>query len=426
MPKIPRPPSYRYHKATRRAVVVIRGTSFYLGPWNSPESHAEYRRVIAEHWSPAAVAPPTPPGKGAPPPAAPAPGPGLSVAELILEYWNRRVLPYYVKDGRPTSERDNIRQALRFLRRTYGHTPARDFGPLALKAVRRTMIEAGRCRTLINKDVHRIRGLFRWAAGEELYPGPSLAGLEAVEALEKGRSEARERPPVGVVPEATVLATLPHLSPQVAAMVRLQLLTAARPGEVGAIRPRDVDRTDPACWVYRPESHKTEHHGKERAIPIGPRAQAVLRPWLDRAPDAYCFSPAEVVEARTPGATTAPPKPPRKGREAARRPKPGGRYTKDSYRTAVARACDRAFPHPTLAKIPPKKLASDQRAELRAWRKARRWHPHQLRHTQATIIRREFDSEAAQVILGHSKPDTTQIYAERDLERAKSVMARVG
>jgi len=427
MPKIPRPPSYRYHKATRQAVVVIRGASFYLGPWNSPDSHAEYRRVIAEHWSTGAktTPPPPAPGKGATP-AAPASRPGLSVAEVILEFWNRRVLPYYVKDGRPTSERDNIRQALRFLRRAYGHTPARDFGALGLKAVRQTMIEAGRCRTLINKDVHRIRGMFRWAAGEELYPGPSLAALDAVEALTKGRSDAKEHPPVGVVPEATVLATLPHLSPQVAAMVRLQLLTAARPGEVGTIRPRDIDRSDPACWVYRPESHKTEHHGRERVIPIGPKAQEVLRPWLDRAPDAYCFSPAEVVEARTPGATTAPPKPRRKGREQARRPKPGGRYTKDSYRTAVARACDRAFLHLTLAKIPAKKLTPEQRGELAAWRKAHRWHPHQLRHTQASVIRREFDSEAAQVILGHSKPDTTMIYAERDLERAKAVMRQVG
>lgn len=287
------------------------------------------------------------------------------------------------------------------------------------------MIQAGRCRRLINQDVHRIRAMFRWAAGEELIPGDALAGLAAVEALEKGRSQAKERPPIAAVDEAVVMATLPHLSPQVAAMVRLQLLTAARPGEIAAIRPRDVDSSDCSAWVYRPESHKTEHHGRERVIAIGPRGQDVLRPWLDRGSDAYCFSPAEVVAGRE--AAREPMAEPRglRGRSAAR-PKPGGRYTKDSYRVAVARACDRAFPHPTIRKARGKPLSADARAELLAWRKAHRWHPHRLRHTRATEIRRAFDTEAAQVILGHAKPDTTVIYAERDLARAREVMREIG
>ncbi len=35
-------------------------------------------------------------------------------------------------------------------------------------------------------------------------------------------------------------------------------------------------------------------------------------------------------------------------------------------------------------------------------------------------------AEAAQVILGHSKPDTTLVYAERDLEKAREVMREIG
>ena len=46
MPK-PKPvPSYRLHKATGQAVVVLRGRSYYLGKFGSPESKAEYRRVM--------------------------------------------------------------------------------------------------------------------------------------------------------------------------------------------------------------------------------------------------------------------------------------------------------------------------------------------------------------------------------------------
>jgi integrase len=43
------------------------------------------------------------------------------------------------------------------------------------------------------------------------------------------------------------------------------------------------------------------------------------------------------------------------------------------------------------------------------------WHPNQLRHNFATLARRQFGSEAAQVVLGHSRADMTQVYAERDL-----------
>ena len=405
MPRNHRPPTYRLHKARRCAVVTIDGRNHYLGPYGSPESHEKYARLIAE-WRLHSrhLLPTTGPGRI---------DSTLSVNELILAYF-RHAQAYYVKDGRPTSEQDNIRQALRFVRQSFGTTPAGEFGPLALKAVRQAMIEAGRSRRLINKDVHRIRAMFRWAAAEELYPGEALAALAAVAGLEKGRSDARERPPIRPVAEETVEATLPHLSPQVAAMVRLQLLTAARPGEVCAIRPRDVDRSQ-AVWLYRPGSHKTEHRGRERVIAIGPRAQEVLAPWLERGPEVHCFCPAEVVAERgTPG----------RGRAA--RPLPGGKYTRHSYRVAVARACDRAFPHPTIVKKRGVALTDDQAAELAAWRKAHRWHPHRLRHTRATEIRKRYDVEAAQVILGHSKPDTTLVYAERDLEKAREVMREIG
>jgi integrase len=56
----------------------------------------------------------------------------------------------------------------------------------------------------------------------------------------------------------------------------------------------------------------------------------------------------------------------------------------------------------------------------------RSWTPHQIRHTRATEIRRDFDLEAAQLILGHSRPDTTLIYAARDLGRASEVARKTG
>jgi integrase len=70
-------------------------------------------------------------------------------------------------------------------------------------------------------------------------------------------------------------ATLEHLPDVVADMVRLQRLTGMRPAEVCIVRPCDIDQSNDV-WAYRPESHKTEHHGRERAIPVGSRGQEIL------------------------------------------------------------------------------------------------------------------------------------------------------
>jgi integrase len=67
-----------------------------------------------------------------------------------------------------------------------------------------------------------------------------------------------------------------------------------------------------------------------------------------------------------------------------------------------------------------------RRAARAAWSVAHVWHPHQLRHTAATRLRREFGLEAAQVILGHKTLKVTEIYAEKNVEAAQRIMATAG
>ena len=55
-----------------------------------------------------------------------------------------------------------------------------------------------------------------------------------------------------------------------------------------------------------------------------------------------------------------------------------------------------------------------------------RWSPNRLRHTAATEIRKRFGLEAAQVTLGHSQADVTQIYAEKNLTLAVEVARKIG
>ncbi len=322
---------------------------------------------------------------------------------MLLAYL-RHAESYYVKNGKATRETTNIQLALRPVRRLYGHTPARDFGPLALKAVRQDMIDSGLCRNEVNKRVGKVVRAFKWAVGEELVPPSVHHGLQAVSGLRRGRADVRESEPVRPVPEAFVDAIRSHVARQVWAMVELQRLTGMRPGEVVLVRGRDLD-TSGRVWTYRPGSHKTEHHGRERVICLGPKAQAVLRPWLRPAPEGPLFSPAEAVAERNAEKRRlrkAPLTPSQRARARRRSPRkaPGDAYTADSYRRAIAYGCK--------------------------WAGVPRWHPNRLRHNAATAIRSRFGLEAAQLVLGHAKADVTQVYAERDLARAVAVMAEFG
>lgn len=65
-------------------------------------------------------------------------------------------------------------------------------------------------------------------------------------------------------------------------------------------------------------------------------------------------------------------------------------------------------------------------ADVLAWRHRHHWHPHQLRHTAGTELRKQHGVEAAQVILGHKRLSTTEIYAEKNVEAARKIMAAVG
>ena len=55
-----------------------------------------------------------------------------------------------------------------------------------------------------------------------------------------------------------------------------------------------------------------------------------------------------------------------------------------------------------------------------------RWTPNRLRHNAATIIRKEYGIEAAQVMLGHSRADITQVCAERDRTKALKTAEEIG
>ncbi len=413
-----RVPKYRLHNGSGQALVEIGGRRVYLGKHNSPESREKYRRLVAELMSPKGVGPVAMPGAS------------LRINGLILQYF-RFAKTYYVKNGKPTDEVAGLRAALRRLRKLYGRTSPEAFGPKAFKIVRESMIQEGLSRKYVNDSMARIRRMFRWSVAEELVSPAVFQALLAVPGLRRGRSEARETKRIMPVSDEALAATLPYLPEVVADMVRLQRLAAMRPAEVCILRPCDLDRSRDV-WVYRPAHHKTEHAGKERAVPLGPKAQQVLLRYLTRDSQAYCFRPSDSERKRRAAQRAARKTPLSCGNRpgTCQAPNParaaGERYSVASYRRAIQRACDKAFPHTILSAMPLGDLDASQCVDLRNWRDAHRWSPNQLRHSAATEIRKRFGLEAAQVVLGHSSADVTQVYAERDLLRGFEVAREIG
>ncbi|HJZ93580.1 MAG TPA: site-specific integrase [Gemmataceae bacterium] len=390
-------PSYRRHKQSGQAVVTLndpmgRRRDVLLGPYGSPESKAEYARVIGE-WQVSHHA---------------LPGPALAditVNELLLRFWGHVEEHYRHPDGTPTTEVENFRYALKPLRELYGHTPAGKFGPLALKAVRQRWVNAELSRRFINQRVGRIKRMFKWAVAEELVPAAAYQALQAVEGLKQGRTAAKDRPAVQPVPAEHIDRVLPFLRPQVRAMIELQRLTGMRPGEVCRIRWGDIDQSG-EVWVYRPGRHKTAYRGRPREVLIGPRGQEILGRFEKSDIQAPIFSPREAVQAlqreRVEKRVTKYylSRQRRQTRKAKPKRQPADCYSIESYGYAVARACRKAS-------VPV-------------------WYPYRLRHTYGTEVRKEFGLEAAQVLLGHTRADVTQVYAEANRDRGKRIAARIG
>ena len=407
MPKLlTKPPKYTCHKASGQAVVKVGGKVRYLGPFNSAESKVRYQAVIAE-WAAEQKCKPAAAVTESLPEA------DTTISELLAAYL-RHAQEYYVKGGQITSQVHIVRTVARLWKEAFGGMLVRKIKPAHLKAVQNRMVTDGQSRCYVNKVTTASKSLFRWAVENDLAPAEVWQGLMAVRGLAKGRTAARETDPIGPVDDTVVDATLPYLPEVVADMVRLQRATGARPSEVCTIRPVDVNRTG-EVWLYRPARHKTEHHDRGRVIAIGPRGQEILARYLLRPEQAHCFSPRE-SELRRHASRREARESPMTPSQAARKPKSSprrsakDRYTRDSYRRAVARAVEVANEERAKAGIDPMP----------------HWHPNQLRHSLGTEVRQRFGLEAAQVVLGHSKADVTQVYAERDQRLAVEVARQVG
>ncbi len=371
-------PKYpRKSHATGQARISIKGRCYYLGKFGSPESHEEYRRLMAEF----AMGNFTPAPRSAGPQR-------ISISKMVALWLSST-------DTAP-KELEQVKLAIVPLDRLFGGSMADEFDAKRLKTLRDAMISGSwmnakeravrkkmgkPCdwsRSNVNHQIARVKRLFQWAEIEgHIAKGvwQHLAALGPIPRRAAVRTTEKRKP---VDFESQVKPCLPFLPPQVAAAVQVQYYAGMRPGEVLSMRRNEVDMvTLPGVWLYRPTEHKTDYRGDELIKVIGPLGQTVLAPWLMAAePDGYVFPPLRNRYQR-------------------------GRYDVHGYGVAIARACVRAG--------------------------VVKWSAYCLRHAAARRAEEAGGLAGAAAHLGHRGLETTLVYTGRqNLAIAAELAKKIG
>lgn len=433
-------PVMRRHKPSNTARIVIDGKVYSLGRWGTDEARMRFDTFIAAYVTsgrtsidaaraalaaPVAAVRPATALRAVVAPIAPSPAPtnaeaGLTVGELAARYLRhiQATKPKY----RGSSLWHGALAASRSVR-PLAAMPASAFGSRALAQVQRQLIETPmptrrkvkegeapppekhRSRRYVNDVIGRVRQMFHWGVLEELVPDDRVKALEIVPTIVRGQTKARETKKRKPVRPSIVRATLPYLTPEVADLIRFIRLTGCRPSEAARMKLSRIRDRDREVWRYVPRKHKTAHHGKQRHIAIGPKAQVIiLAHTAGRSATDYVFTPARSV-------------PPRQVRDGVifieptkASPLVGRRFTKDVIRRAVGRAIARANKAREKNGEPP--LPS--------------WTPYQLRYTRTKEARARGGRETARAVAGHSRATMTDHYAPENWGKAARFAAKHG
>ena len=270
---------------------------------------------------------------------------------------------YYGEGPRTTTAA--VELAVRPLVATYGHLEGLSLSEL--KKVREAMLEANLARSTINARIDKIVRMYRWLESEDQVEPGTYQRLRTLAHLKRGRCRAADPPKRQPVDAVAVQQTIDCCDEMLSDMVAVQWFTGCRSGSLVAANRNQFLR-DHAHLSWYP-LHKTAYLGHEMELPIGPKCQAVLRPYLQKAGDLFLH---------------------RRGKT----------YSPWSYRRALVRVQERY-------NLP-------------------RWTPHQLRHARANLVRSRLGVEAAQAVLGHRTVNATQLYAGRQLALAREAAEKLG
>lgn len=373
-------PAYpRKKHRSGQARIRIRGKDYYLGPWNSLASRKEYARLTAEFAADPQRAARVPIENNS----------ATTVDEIIVAWADEN------DDG--GKEAREILRATVPLSRLFGPTRGEDFDANSLNAVRKIMIDGswmfvrekhrrrkfkqpiGWCLNQTNHMIMRLKKIWRWAEMKKFVPKGSYHHLACLPRLKRNcgvRRTAKVKP----AHEPSVEAVLPCLTPMVAAMVQVAQLTGVRPKELCEMRPQMFQFDGPdGTWLFSLDDHKTAHITGDDSVGVfGPRAQAIIRPYLEAAQKIGPDCPIWRYD-----------------------PKRGKHYTRAGFYRAIQRTCD--FVGVT------------------------RFTAYQLRHLVKQKVTQKHGLDGARAVLRQKSLGTTNLYAaQQDIETAARIAKEMG
>lgn len=343
----------------------------------------------------------------------------LSIGDLIEKYE-----AYLKKTVRPTRH-GMAHPDLTFVKRVrkflspYEDWSIDSFGPDELYDVRKALINheytQGKAkkkyvRRGINDTINWIRKIWDWGEGRSLLDSKTVKSLKKeVGPLRMGDEGCVDKPKRKRVTEEELWRVIAVVNSVVGDMLKLVWHTGMRPYEVCGMRPYDILRNDPDCWLYIPGrdytpvgNHKTMRYENIKVIPLAGEPQRILTSRI-RSFDSrdYLFSPQmamqEVLEEKSRKRKTPLSCGNKPGTNQKKHPmiRPRTHYDSGSLRKACKRGCVRAG------------------VEV--------FHPYDLRRTVATDTRAILGKEDAKTLLGHSDLATTELYLLEEVQQAMRV-----
>ena len=247
------------------------------------------------------------------------------------------------------------------------------------------------------------RGLFPDTLQTAIDVLPRMNTAEYPNLIESGKREA--------VTIDQVRATLPFLNEMQRVMVQTQMATGMRPMELCGMTWDEID-TKPELWLYEPRQHKMSYKGKTRHVYLSADVQDALTRWQSMRPlpdSEYIFTP---TESWILGRQKCHPNVPLENwLEAVKHHDRNPFVEPRHFHQAIKRACKSAG--------------------------VEHWTPYQCRHFFAqhmmTVVTDLFAAghapgaaplEAVGALLGHSNPQTTNMYTGENTALAKHLTAK--
>ncbi len=321
---------------------------------------------------------------------------GVTLSILFLKYMELRLPKLHITD------QAHVRKVIGLVLDDFGTVVVDDFDSVEFRRAQELVALEGQRKgegkkvwsfSHVNKLMKYLVSVLKWGVSRKLFPASNLLEIKTVEPVGRGDEvyELEVNEPRTDVPDEVILASLPHLSPILQDMVRIQRAACMRPSEVCG--PRVLNIMTAKSGVVTIGKHKTMRFQVKRYAAFSPAEMEILRKHCrGKGADEYVFSPRDAIRPTWESYGWDSAKIEEKSLFYADHYTPETYYHAIQYRLKKAREAGVVIP---------------------------RWFPYQLRHAAVTANSLRYGVETAAYIAGHKSIKTTEIYDHKGEQLAR-------